>query len=239
VHLFCDEPGLRLVDRRMLKSGKGIGRPVKGPDVTDVGSLEKRVAALERLVASGPAGRGVRRKRGRTRPKLSRRAELAVFLGIVIGTTLVGTSLYIIPALAPPIPPGSVTLDGINMTLSYTPGSTTDVVPGPNYCANWCPVMFTGGDNYTIKVFSFFVGSGDYRGEIVSLNVSSALPFQAVICESPGPCGITHTYEASNISFRSFGGFAQSITVIVSDPAPSLPAGFWVYCNATITLTGT
>jgi hypothetical protein len=221
----------------MLKPTEVIWSLVNGPVKTDVANLERRVANLERLAASGPSGGGVRRRQRGSRPNHSWRAALAVTLGVFIGATLVVASLYIIPAMAPSIPPGSITLDGINTTLRYTLGSNATLGPDQNYCTNACPVPFTGGESYTLKIFDFYIGSGGYRGEINSVIVSSALPFEAVLCGSPGPCGITHSYEVTNISFLGYGDYSQSITVIVSDPAPSLSGGFWVYCNATVTLT--
>jgi hypothetical protein len=166
----------------------------------------------------------------------------AVSVGVSIGLVLVAISFSpgTTPLGSPPQSsgsPGNVTIIGVRTNITYARGSNETFEEGQNDCTMRCPRVLAGGYNWTFVVFTFVVGSGG-KGTLISLNITSPLPFEAVNCFPPGPCGLTTTYRVANFS-SEWGepGLSQEIKLVVSDPAPNYPNGFWIYCNATANLT--
>jgi len=208
------------------------------PKPARLDDLERRVAKLELGQSPQPSrasGRPEERGCSNARYRIS---ASAVIFGIVVGAVLVLANLHTtsMPLVTTPAPvlTGSVTIEGIRNNITYTPGSYEGFIEGQNDCDAHCPSNISGGTDWTLVVFEFGVGSG-YNGILDSLSVTSVVPFKAVNCESPGPCGATTHYLAEGISVVGPSGFAQQITLFIGDPAPDLPNGFWIYCNATLT----
>lgn len=161
----------------------------------------------------------------------------AAGVGIVVAIVLVG---LVTGGFQPPRvgPAGSILFDGIAVNLTYNATATHIFGPSQQQTCRTCPSNLSGGETIQyLQLFDFSVPVNFTA--VMSFNVTSVVPFQAVNCMYPGPCGTTTHYSTLPNSTTIGGGEGRLflISLSVPNPAPKLPTGFWIYFNVTVYVT--
>jgi len=164
-------------------------------------------------------------------------------VGPILGGVLIAVLIvlgYIGVEVRSSPPAGSVTLDGIEVNLTYEPGSAHIFGKTEQNTCHDCPLILSGGENDSALELFWFQVPTNYTA-IVTMSISSAVPFQAVYgwCFAPGPCNVTTNFSTVGDPWTlgEDQGRPWLVDLLVPNPAPNLPNGFWIYFNATVNAT--
>jgi len=128
---------------------------------------------------------------------------------------------------------GSVTLEGIEVTIVYAPGSSGSIGPASNEtCAN-CPVTMSSGTQPWLQVFGFVVPEGQTAW--LNSTLSSAVPFHPGSWTGSTP-PTQNTLEFVNWSMSGGQGSGFVIQLVVPDNPSASQTTFWIYLNLTANL---
>jgi hypothetical protein len=131
---------------------------------------------------------------------------------------------------------GSVTLEGMEVTIAYAPGSSGSIGPTSNdTCAN-CPMTMSGGSQPWILVFGFVVPND--RTVWLNSTLSSAVPFHPDSWTGSTPPTL-NTEKFVNWSVSGGQGTGFEIQLVVPYSPSASQTTFWVYLNLTANLQPT
>jgi hypothetical protein len=155
----------------------------------------------------------------------------AVVVGAILAILVVGSAFNGF-ALFPPAP-GSVTLDGVAVNITYVPSSPQIFGPQNQESCAHCPIVLQGGEDEPLTVVDFVTPAN--TSAVITLWVNSTIPFQITAgCFAPGPCGATQTFEGVDFTLCGANGWGMNANLFVPNPAPNLPAGFWVRVTVSV-----
>lgn len=156
-------------------------------------------------------------------PRTWRPAMIVAFtLAIVAAVVLSGWGLYLLLR-----PSGSVTLDGVLVSIQYQNGSSQPWPQQQLLCPQ-CPRTLYGGEQTTIFALWFNLTSA--AAVHYNLTIWSPIPFRAIGCPGTGPCPLTNIWSDRDTftDGYGFGAIGFPAKLVVPNPAPDLSGGFWI-----------
>lgn len=157
-------------------------------------------------------------------------AAIAVLVTLL--SVVVGWGIYLVVR-----PAGSVTLDGALTSLYYAPGSPQPFGPSQNLTCVMCPVTVSGGSSFT--VFVLWMNLTIAAVVYYNLTIYSPVPFHELDCSGLGPCPLTNHWGERNQTWTNgrgggISGTGWPVQLVVPNPAPDLPGGFWILTFADV-----
>jgi len=166
---------------------------------------------------------------------LSRRQVAAVVASVVIVVVVVvvGVAFY---TASPRKPPGRVTLEGVEVTIVYAPGSSGSIGPASNDTCPNCPLTLSSGTQSWLQVYGFVVPEG--RTVWLNSTLSSAVPFHPESWTGSSPPTL-YIQSYVNWTMTAGEGTGFQVQLVVPYSPSASQTTFWVYLNLTANLQPT
>jgi hypothetical protein len=155
-------------------------------------------------------------------------------IAVIAVVAIVATAALLACFVLIPKSPGSVTLKGIEVAITYLPGSSGSIGPANNDTCQNCPLTLRGGTQALIQVFWSVVPNGSTAR--LNGTLSSVVPFYPAEWGGNSPPTL-NSEHLRNWSISAGAGFGVWIVLVVPVNPSGSQTAFWIKLNMTAILS--